>query len=105
QGEWGLFSTTVLERDIEIVQLNVLAMMSMTKLYLQDMLLRDSGKILNVGSDVARTPTAYLAVYGATKAFVLSFTESLIAELKHSSVAVSCLLPSPTDTDFYYKAR
>jgi len=105
QGEWGLFSNTDLDREIDIVQLNVIASMSLTKLYLKDMLSRNSGKILQLASSVSKTPAPYLSVYAATKAFVLSLTEALQKEIENSDVTITALQPGATDTDFFHKAK
>lgn len=105
QGEWGLFSNTDLEREIAIVQLNVVALMTLTKLYLKDMLQRNSGKILQLASSVSKAPSPYLAVYAATKAFVLSLIEALQKEIENSDVTITALQPGATDTDFFHKAK
>ncbi|GEP49553.1 short-chain dehydrogenase [Flavobacterium noncentrifugens] len=105
QGEWGLFSNTDLEREIAIVQLNVVASMTLTKLYLKEMLERNSGKILQLASSVSKTPAPYLSVYAATKAFVLSLVEALQKEIENSDVTITALQPGATDTDFFHKAK
>jgi short-subunit dehydrogenase len=104
QGEWGPFVETDLQRDIDIVQLNIISLMTLTKLYLHDMVLRDDGKILQVGSEAGTTPIPLLAVYSATKAFVLSFSAALVNELQDTNITVTALLPGATDTDFFHKA-
>ena len=105
QGEWGLFSNTDLEREIAIVQLNIIASMSLTKLYLKEMLERNSGKILQLASSASKVPSPYLSVYAATKAFVLSLTEALQKEIENSDVTITALQPGATDTDFFHKAK
>lgn len=105
QGEWGKFTDTDLEREIDIVQLNIIAMMSLEKLYLKDMVERNSGKILNLASSASKTPSPFLSVYAATKAFVLSLTEALIKEIENSDVTITALQPGATDTDFFHKAK
>jgi short-subunit dehydrogenase len=80
------------------VQLNVQAVMGITIRFLPDMLARRRGSIVNVSSTAAFQPTPYLAVYGASKAFVLSFTAALHAETKGTGVRVLALCPGPTDT-------
>ena len=105
QGEWGPFAHTDLDREIDIVHLNVIAVMSLTKYYLQDMTARGQGRILNLASSLAKTPTPLMAVYAATKAFVLSLSEALAEELKETGVTVTALLPYATDTDFFHKAK
>jgi short-subunit dehydrogenase len=105
QGEWGRFFRTGLDRDIDIVQLNVVALISLTKYFLQDMVSRNSGRILQLASSFAKTPAPYAAVYAASKAFVLSFSEALVNELEDTEVTVTALLPNATDTDWFHKAK
>ncbi len=105
QGEWGRFIKTDLQREIDIVQLNIISLISLTKFYLKEMVERNEGKILQVASAVSKAPSPYLSVYAATKAFVLSFTEALIEELEDTEVTVTALQPDATDTDFFHKAK
>jgi uncharacterized protein len=85
----------------DMVQLNVAALVDLTRLYLPGMLDRDRGAIINVGSTAGFQPVPYMAVYGATKAFVLSFTEALWAETRGTGVRVTALCPGSTDTGFF----
>lgn len=105
QGQWGPFVDTPLERDIDIIQLNIISLVTLTKLFVKDMLQRGEGYILQVGSEAGTTPMPLLSVYAATKAFVLSFSAALYNELKDSGVTVTALLPGATDTDFFHKAE
>lgn len=105
QGEWGRFIKTDLQREIDIVQLNIISLMSLTKFYLKEMVERNEGRILQLASSVSKAPSPYLSVYAATKAFVLSFTEALIEELEDTEVTVTALQPDATDTDFFHKAK
>jgi short-subunit dehydrogenase len=105
QGEWGRFFRTELERDVDIVQLNIVALISLTKYFLKDMVSRNSGRILQVASSFAKTPAPYAAVYAASKAFVLSFSEALVNELEETDITVTALLPNATDTDWFHKAK
>lgn len=105
QGEWGRFHKTELQREVDLVQLNIISLMSLTKYFLQEMVERNSGRILQVASSLAKAPTPYMAVYAASKAFVLSFSEALVKELEDTNVTVTCLLPGATDTDFFHKAK
>lgn len=105
QGEWGPFTDTELERDIDIVQLNIIALISLTKLFLRDMVQRNEGKILQVGSEAGATPMPLLSVYAATKAFVLSFSAALANEMEDKNITITVLLPGATDTDFFHKAH
>ncbi|HEU4496802.1 MAG TPA: SDR family oxidoreductase [Flavobacterium sp.] len=105
QGEWGRFLKTDLQREIDLVQLNIVSLMSLTKFYLKEMVQRNEGKILQLASSVSKAPSPYFSVYAATKAFVLSFTEALIEELKDTDITVTALQPDATDTDFFHKAK
>jgi len=85
----------------DMVRVNVGALVDLTRLYLPGMLERDRGAIINVASTAAFQPVPYMAVYGATKAFVLSFTEALWAETRATGVRVTTLCPGATDTEFF----
>jgi hypothetical protein len=103
-GEHGLFSETDLQKELDIIQLNIVSLVHLTKLLLKDMVGRNEGKILQLGSTLSVMPTPMMAVYAATKAFVLSFTEALIEELKDTNVTITALMPGASDTDFFHKA-
>lgn len=85
----------------DMIQVNVAALVDLTRLYLPGMLARDHGAIINVGSTAGFQPVPYMAVYGATKAFVLSFTEALWAETRGTDVRVTAVCPGSTDTGFF----
>jgi short-subunit dehydrogenase len=85
----------------EMVQVNVAALVDLNRLYLPGMLERDRGAIINVASTAAFQPVPYMAVYGASKAFVLSFTEALWAETRRTGVRVTALCPGSTETEFF----
>lgn len=104
-GQHGEFSRGALERDIDMIRLNIEAVVRMTKLFLRPMIARRRGRILNVASVAAFEPGPFMAVYHASKAFVLSFTEALAVELEDSPITVTALCPGITDTDFVSKAR
>ncbi len=104
QGEHGNFVEYDLARDVDMIQLNITSLVSLTKLFLKDMVARNEGRILQVASLLGKYPTPLMAVYAATKAFVISFTEGLIKELKETKVTVTALLPGAADTDFFHKA-
>ena len=90
--------------DILILRLNIEAVLRLTKLFLPSMLEQRRGRILNVASVAGFEPGPLLAVYHASKAFVLSFSEALATELADTGVTASALCPGPTDTDFFEKS-
>lgn len=104
-GVHGLFSETNIEDELAIIQLNIASLVHLTKLYLKPMLQRNRGRILQLASVASYQPTPLLSVYAATKAFVLSFTDSLVNETKDTGVTITALIPGPTDTDFFRKAH
>jgi uncharacterized protein len=104
QGNYGPFFETDLQKDISDIQLNVTSLVVLTKLFLRDMHERNEGKILQLASVASLYPAPLQAVYGGTKAFVLSFSEALAEELKDTNITVTALLPGATDTDFFNKA-
>jgi len=99
-GLGGEFSETPIEREMTMVQVNVTALMQLTKLFVASMLQRRRGYVLNVASTAAFFPGPMMSVYYATKAFVLSFSQALAEELSSSGIVVSCLCPGPTETEF-----
>jgi short-subunit dehydrogenase len=104
QGVYGKFIETDLQRELNIIQLNIGATVVLTKLFLKDMVKRNAGKILNVASVAGKVPGPYQAVYHGTKAFVHSFNEAVRNEIKDTDVTLTSLLPGPTDTEFFKKA-
>lgn len=104
-GEYGLFHQTDWAKEATMIDLNVKSLTYMTKLFLGDMLPRRSGRILNVASTAAFQPGPNMAVYFATKAFVLSFSEAISAELKGTGITVTALCPGLTDTGFIKAAN
>ncbi len=104
QGQFGLFADTDIQRDLEIIQLNISSFTVLTKLFVKEMIERNEGKILQLASIAGKVPGPYHAVYHATKAYVLSLSEALHNELKDTNVTVTALLPGATDTDFFSKA-
>jgi short-subunit dehydrogenase len=99
-GTGGEFAVTNLERELEMIQVNISALTHLTKLFLPGMIKRKSGRVLNVASTAAFQPGPLMAVYYASKAYVLSFSQALAEELRHSGVTVTALCPGPTATDF-----
>jgi short-subunit dehydrogenase len=103
-GQRGRFDEVPLERHLSVLRLNVEAVLRMTAAFLPPMLRRGSGRVLNVASVAGFEPGPLLAVYHASKAFVLSWSEALATELADTQVSVTTLCPGPTDTDFFPKA-
>jgi short-subunit dehydrogenase len=104
QGQFGLFVETDIRRQLDIIQLNIASLTTLTHLFLKDMVARNEGKILQLASIASEVPGPWQAVYHGTKAYVLSFTEALIQELKDSAVTMTALQPGATNTDFFNKA-
>ena len=101
---FGPFASSDLKVELEEIRLNVETLTELTKLALPDVVAA-RGKILNVASTAAFQPGPVMAVYYATKAYVLSFSEALAYELKPSGVQVTCLCPGPTKTGFQARAH
>ena len=99
-GLYGHFSTTNWEQEESMIFLHVLNLTHLTKLLLKDMLEKKSGKILNISSMAAFQPGPLMAVYFATKAYILSFSEALANEVKNTGVTVTVLCPGKTKTNF-----
>ena len=104
QGQYGEFSETQIHRELAIIQLNISSLVVLTKLFLQDMLKKGRGKILNLSSIASKAPGPLNSVYHGTKAFVQSFTAAIAEEVKDKGITVTALLPGATDTDFFNKA-
>lgn len=104
QGVYGKFQDTDLHREVDIVNLNIVSVLILTKMFLKDRLPKGSGKILNLASIASKAPGPWHSVYHGTKAFVLSWSEAIREELKDTGITVTALLPGPTDTDFFNKA-
>ena len=99
-GGAGMFASTDWEKEMQMIQLNITALTQLTKLYLQDMVKRGTGKIMNVASTAAFQPGPNMAVYCATKAYVLSFTEALSNEVSNKGITVTALCPGASSTGF-----
>lgn len=99
-GTSGRFHLLPLDRELEEIELNVTSLVAMTRLFLPAMVERRRGTIINVASTAAFQATPYMATYGATKAFVLSFSEAVAAELSGTGVTVMALCPGPVRTEF-----
>lgn len=100
-GTYGQFEELPLERQSDEIKLNVLSLVELTHLFLTAMLERRDGAIINVASVAGFQPLPRMAVYGATKAFVLSFTEALWGECRGRGVRVLALCPGPVETAFF----
>jgi uncharacterized protein len=105
QGQYGLFTESDIHRQPDIIQLNISSLTALTYLYLKDMIARNEGRVLQLASIASELPGPWQAVYHATKAYVLSFTEALINELKDTNITMTALQPGATDTDFFNKAE
>lgn len=103
--DMGGFSEIEVDRHERLLQLNVVVLTSLTRRLVGGMLARGSGRILNVGSISAFQPIPAMALYAASKAFVLSFSESLSEELKGTGVSVTALCPGITKTAMYDRAQ
>jgi len=99
-GAIGPFDELPLDRQLEMIRVNVSALVGLTRLFLPAMIQAGRGSILNVGSVAGFVPGPGMTVYYATKAFVGSFSEALAAELAGTGVDVSVLCPGPTPTNF-----
>lgn len=99
-GNYGLFQETQWQKEEKMIQLNITALTQLCKLYLKDMVKVKSGKIMNIASTAAFQPGPMMAVYFATKSYVLHFSEAIGAELKSSGVSVTALCPGPTASGF-----
>jgi len=102
-GGAGPFLNTDWNHEAEMMQVNIVAVTQLTKLFLPQIRARE-GKILNVASTAAFQPGPFMAVYYASKAFVLHFSEALAEELRGSGVTVTCLCPGPVKTNFQARA-
>ncbi len=104
-GVGGRFAETDLEKELKLIQLNVTSTVHLAKLAVKHMLANGTGKILITSSIAGEMPAPLEAVYGASKAFDLSFSKALNYELKDSGITVTALQPGPTNTDFFRRAE
>jgi short-subunit dehydrogenase len=103
-GVSGRFVETDLGEELNMVALNVTSTLHLAKYIVKDMVARGRGRILFTASIAGTMPTPYEAVYGATKAFLRSLSQSLREELKDTGVSVTALMPGATETDFFHRA-
>ncbi len=102
---YGPFAETNMTDELNMIQLNIVALTQLTKLLLPRMIAKKSGRILNLASTAAFQPGPLMAVYYATKAYVLSLSEALANELQGTGVTVTALCPGPTKTGFQARAQ
>jgi uncharacterized protein len=103
-GVFGEFAQAPEQEILGQIDLNIRALTELTRIFLPAMVKRRSGRIMNVASTAAFQPGPLMAVYYATKAYVLSFSEAVANELRHSGVTVTCFCPGATHTDFAKRA-
>jgi uncharacterized protein len=103
-GVYGRFAETELQQELQMLQVNLLSLVALTKLFLKPMLDRGAGRILNVASTAAFQPGPWLSLYYASKAAVFSFSCALALELRGSGVTVTTLCPGGTRTEFQKRA-
>lgn len=101
-GLFGEFANNDLDKELDMIDVNIKAVHTLTKLFVKDFVNKDKGYILNIASSAAFLPGPLMATYYATKAYVLRFTQSIAEELRrqNSKVYVGCLCPGPVNTEF-----
>lgn len=99
-GHFGFFHESDWEKQAQMINLNIMALTQFTKLYLEDMIQQGGGKIMNVASTASFLPGPLMAVYFATKAYVLHFSEAINNEVKEKGITVTALCPGPTESGF-----
>lgn len=99
-GDFGMFTETDWNKELQMINLNITALTQFTKLFLKDMVQRRSGRIMNVASTAAFQSGPTMAVYFATKAYVLSFSEAIANEVSNQGVTVTILCPGATESGF-----
>lgn len=104
-GNRSEFLSSNWQKQNEMIELNIKTLTHMTYLYANDMKKNGFGRILNISSAAAFCPGPYMAVYYATKAYVLSFSQAIAEELKNSKISVTALCPGPTKTNFMQNAK
>jgi uncharacterized protein len=99
-GDFGMFVETNWSKEVQMIHLNITTLTQFTKLYLKDMVARGSGKIMNVASTAAFQSGPTMAVYYATKAYVLSFSEAVDNEVNNKGITITTLCPGATESGF-----
>lgn len=103
-GDYGRYLETSPGREMEMINLNVMALSYLTKIFYRRMVHAGNGRILNLASVAGFMPGPYMSVYYATKAYVLSLTEALAAESRGTGVTLTALCPGPTESNFFENA-
>ena len=103
-GGHGRFDGEDLDQILGMLQVNIVALTHLTRLFLPGMVERKSGRVMNLASVASFLPGPLMAVYFASKAYVLSFSEAIAAELKRTGVTVTAVCPGPTKTEFGKRA-
>ena len=101
---YGKFQDTDWKKEAEMIQVNIIALTQLTKLFVKKMLEKKSGKILNISSTVGLMPCPWSSVYSGTKHYVLGFSNAIAHELKGTGVSVTCFCPGNTKTLFFERA-
>ena len=104
-GDYGAFTEGSLAKQLEMIQLNITAVVELTGLFLPGMKQRKTGGIINISSIAGFQPLPYMSIYAATKAFVLNFSEALWAENRDSGVSILAVCPGPTESEFFKTAE
>ena len=104
-GSMGDFARLELESELEMISLNIMALVALTHRYLEKMRERSGGTIINVASTASFQPVPFMATYAATKAFVRSFSEAIAEENRPHNIRVLSLCPGPTETNFFDAAH
>ena len=104
-GLHGKFVTLGLQDQMCMMQVNMASLVAFTRLFLPEMIQRKNGGILNIASTAAFFPGPFMALYYATKTFVLNFSEALREELMHSGITISTLCPGPTKSHFHIRSQ
>jgi len=103
-GVYGMFKDTDYDSERSLIQLNIISVVVLTKLFLPDMLAQKNGHILMTSSVLAMSGAPQLSVYAASKSFIYSFVQGIRDELSNDNIVVTALLPGATDTDFFARA-
>ena len=104
-GSYGEFHKSDLQNEWEMLQLNIMSLMYLTRAYLPRMVFQNRGGVLNVASIAGFMPGPRMANYYASKAYVVSFTQALAEELRNTALKISVLCPGPVRTDFYKRSK